>query len=511
MLARAAFSRTSLKHAATPWGMTTSIVGFASDVLKPSVDLPPILLAVSLVGLIIALLIFLKKTKSEGLEAAKESSVTGFVTFFALSILAWGGITLAFHFTPPQGVAASNIPSIEEFQRNVLKIGKDVEEVKKGVERIEQKIDELAKTGTVISNPKRPEEFYHNAKFYELKGNNTEAQKAYEKFLELAPDYIDAHLAYQTLMNNTQGIEATRQTYANLQLKYPNNPVVALMAIRLNPDRNQRLEQLKLLMNQHPNIGPISFELAQEYLRPGPGNVTIDELKNAKEAFERFKKADAAGTVKSFYIDKKVLEEVYKKRDEFGRLANAAYGQMIDRPLVIDAASYERGGSTITFIPRERGVQKIFYSIDDPNPTIDTGSHPEAKDPTTGLPLPNYVVQGRIAVGKHTIYAKYINAQGKESPVLSIPFEVPLIKARVSVMPNGELGSAKKNIKIVFFSLDGKRYDFFYGVNTQSPTQKVLKNSILLEGVNPTDEIFYFGISEGVKTPVYSLRLSKSN
>ncbi len=500
-------AKSSFRHFRTPWWVTTSIGGFLGDFFKPWISLPALLLAASSVGFVVLLIIFRKKVKVQGLEQTFNSTLGGFLTFFGISIVGWTLITFVFMATPQTGVAATLVPGIAELQKEVLKIGKDVGEIKGSVGRIEEKIDQLLKSGSVIPDPKTPEEYYVNARFYGVKGNTGEALKSYEKFLEMAPNYVDAHLAYQTLMNNTQGIEATRQVYTTLQAKYPENPVVALMAARLLQDRNERIARLKSLAARYPQSGPLLYELAQEYLRPGPGNVTIDEMKSAKETFDLFKQADEKGGVKPYYIDKNSLDVVYKKKEEYDKMVTAFYGSMMEQPVMMSAEILPNLVS-VTIIPKELRIKKIFYSIDDPNPTIDTGIS-IVKDPMTGELMPNSQVSGKMATGKHILYTKYVNSQGKESPVYSYPFEVTPIKAVSNSMPS-QLGSATQNFSVIFQSIDGKDYEYFYGVDQPLPDKKTTGNELALEGLSPgLHELFYYGVSGGQKTEVYRMQLTQ--
>jgi len=501
-------AKPSLKQAAAPSSAILSVLWFICDFIKPLEDLTPYLLMVSTVGFGIVLFRFRKRVKAEGLEKSFNSRLGGYLCFFALSIVVWIGLLFIFRITPPEGLAAATLPGLEDLQRRVLKIGQDVTEIKGTVGRIEEKIDLLAKSDTVISHPKTPEEFYVNARFFEVKGNTGEALKAYEKFLEMAPNYVDAHQAYQTLLNNTQGLEATRQIYASLQAKSPQNPVISLMAIRVLPDRGERIEKLKLIATQYPQFGPAFYDLAQEYLRPGPGNITIDEMKSAKEAYEQFKQADEKGGVKPYYIDKKVLDLVYRKKDEYDKMVTAFYGAMIDQPVEMRVEVLPNLVS-VSIIPKEIRIKKIFYSIDDPNPTIDTGASPYIKDPSTGEPTPNYQVSGKVANGKHVLYAKYVNAQGKESRVFSYPFEVMPILARFTPQP-GQLGSTSLNFSVVFQSIDGKNYDFFYSLDQPTPDKKVKGQELALEGLPAGNhELYYYGVSGGQKTETYHVMLSQ--
>ncbi len=501
-------AKPSLKHVAKPYGITTAVAGFISDFIKPGFNTPPYLLVVAALGFVVTLVFFRKRAKQDGLETTFNSKIGGWLTFFALSTVTWAAITVFFTATPEKGVTATVVPGIADLQAKLLKIGEDVTEIKGTVGRIEEKIDQLSKSGTVIPDPKTPEEFFVNARFYEVKGNTGEALKAYEKFLELEPNYADVHLAYQTLMNTTQGPEVTRQVYASLQAKYPDNPMVALMAIRLLPDRNERIEKLKLLAAKYPQLGPAQFELAQEYLRPGPGNVTIEEIKSAKAAFEQFKKADEAGGVKRYYLDKEALDAVYKKRDEYDKMSTAFYGSMAEQPLIMQVEILPDLVS-VSITPKELKVQRIFYSIDDPNPTIDTGLSTHLKDPSTGAPLPNHQVTGKVAQGKHVLYAKYINAQGQESPVFSHPFEVKPIQAHVIPSP-GVLGSSTQNFSVVFQSIDGKEYEYFYSVDQPTLDQRTKGPELELQGLSAgAHTLYYCGVSGGQKTETYQVKLSQ--
>jgi len=500
--------KNSFRHIAAPWGWTNSVIGVLGDIFKPAFDCAPLLFGGFTAMFIASFILFRKKSKAEGLEKAFNSTLGGMVTFFALSSVVWFLLTFVFAVTPKDGIAASVVPGIEQFQKDILKIGKDVTDIKGSVGRIEEKIDQLSKGGTVISNPKTPEEFYVNARFYEVKGNTGEALKSYEKFLDLAPNYVDAHLAYQTLLNNTQGIEATRQIYAGLQAKHPDSPVINLMTFHLLADRGEKIGKLTGLVAQNPQFGPAAFELAEEYIKPGPGNITIDDMKNAKEAFEKFKAADEKGGVKPYYIDKKALDAVYAQRDEYDKRVKSFYGNMMSKPMDLRVEVLPQL-VCITISPSEIHIQKILYSIDDPNPTIDTGPSPYLKDPTTGGPTPSMQVTGKVAEGKHVLYAKYVDANGKESAVVSKPFEVTPILAHSLPKP-GDLGSTALNFTINFQSIDGKNYEYFYSLDKPDPDTKVKGDELALQGLPAgAHELFYYGTSAGKKTETYSLKLSQ--
>ncbi|HEX5034224.1 MAG TPA: hypothetical protein VFW62_07075, partial [bacterium] len=79
-------AKPSLRHIAKPWGLTTSLTGFFGDFFKPWISIPPLLLVISLIGFAVALVLFRKKAKSEGLEQTYNSKLGGVLSYFALSI-----------------------------------------------------------------------------------------------------------------------------------------------------------------------------------------------------------------------------------------------------------------------------------------------------------------------------------------------------------------------------------------------------------------------------------------
>ncbi len=500
------FAMPSFKQATAVGLEVLFVLWFICDFFKPLEDLTPYLLVVSILSFGIILFLFRNKVKVEGLEKSFSTKLGGYLCFFALSIPVCIGIIVLFRFTPPEGLAAATIPGLSDLQKQLLKIGQDVTEIKGSVGRIEEKIDRLAKSGNLISDPKAPEEFYHNARFYELKGNTGEALKAYENFLDRAPNYFDVHQTYQTLMNNTQGLEATRRTYTEIQEKHPESAIVQSMAAHLLPERSQRIAKQNELSQKYPGVGPIHYALFLEYVPTGnTSGLTIDELKSAKESLLAFNQADQEGRVKPYYVDKLILEEAYRRRDQFLKLAQDFYESMMKNPMIIKF-EYLPQLVSISLIPKEIKVKKILYSIDDPNPILDTGLSQWVKDPDTQEPLPENQVVGKLAPGKHTLYAKYINSQGKESPILSVAFEVPLIKANFYSVP-AELGSQTEKAEIQFQSLDEKNYQYFYSLNQPNPDTPVTGNKFSLDNYSPGSRLFYYGLSAGERTPVYQLEL----
>jgi hypothetical protein len=94
---------------------------------------------------------------------------------------------------PDKGAVASVFPFVEQMQRQVLKLQASADRIEKAADRIEagnaeikealallnKRLESLDKNSAAIEKPKTPEDYYYNARLFELKGEALKARKSY--------------------------------------------------------------------------------------------------------------------------------------------------------------------------------------------------------------------------------------------------------------------------------------------------------------------------------------------
>ncbi|HCU25800.1 MAG TPA: hypothetical protein DF383_12350, partial [Deltaproteobacteria bacterium] len=187
-------------------GVLGSMMGAISDLLNPLADFSLYFTIVSMAVVIaLAVLFLVKKTLRSKILAPM------LVAFFCA--IASTCFYLSQSSSPEaeaKGVLAANIPGIQSLQESLGIIGKNVAEIKETTHRIEgktdqilisiekigQKFETLSKQGAIIDNPKQPEEFYNNARIYELRGDYGNARRAYLDYFKFDLNLLDPHLRF---------------------------------------------------------------------------------------------------------------------------------------------------------------------------------------------------------------------------------------------------------------------------------------------------------------------------
>ena len=150
-------------------------------------------------------------------------------------------------------------------QEDITSIKKSTEKIEDTTEKIVIKLDEIQKEfssisekGGIIENPKRPEQHYHNARIYELRGDYINARKSYNNYFSFKLDFIDPHLRYQKFLKVQEGKSGAREIYSII---YENDkrPIIEFARILLF-DPPKRTEMLKAFISKNPDFTPAFYE-----------------------------------------------------------------------------------------------------------------------------------------------------------------------------------------------------------------------------------------------------------
>lgn len=451
-------------RAARPIAIIGAIGGFIGDIIQPLGDFALWIAALSLIGAIAALIWIVLLRRRAG-EEIWDTVAAGIFVVCVGSFVIFSVWTIIFAAGPPRGYLATNVPAIGDLQAQLLGLQKDVTEIKetttqtatrvaqqsdvqvaqatkqaqgvdiqaaaataqaKGFADLQTQFATLQK-GSIIENPATPQEWYSNARLYQLKGDTANAIKAYEGYFQYNLDYVDPFLEYSDLLKATEGIVRAREKVEAFYTARKESATLDLVSARLLDSANERIERFNALATRAPQFGPVFYELGLEYDRALGTATTSDLLKKQGAAYGTLLalEKDAQGYTR-YFIDKTLAErnlsEAQKRFDAFVNARN------VMGKLDVLVYPYNDGMQFIVVLA-EAGIKKLLFDVDNPKPTRETGMNAATNTPnvTIGkIPLP---------VGEHTLYVQYIDANDTPSAVFEKKFVVRQVFATFQQQP----------------------------------------------------------------------------
>ncbi len=100
--------------------------------------------------------------------------------------------------------------------KQVEKLNTTTEKIAVSIDTIAKGFAALATQGGTIADPKRPDEFYHNARVQELGGDMLNARRSYLAFANFDVDAIDPYLRFATLLRVQDGRAGAREVFGQL-------------------------------------------------------------------------------------------------------------------------------------------------------------------------------------------------------------------------------------------------------------------------------------------------------
>ena len=164
----------------------------------------------------------------------------------------------------------------EQLAANQSAQTKQVEKLATATEQIATSIDIVAKgfaalaaQGGTIADPKRPDEFYHNARVQELGGDMLNARRSYLAFANFDVDAIDPYLRFATLLRVQDGRAGAREVFGQLAEKGKSQALK--LAHLLQFEDAQRIEKLNAFIAANPAFAPAYYLLSLGELGRSPG------------------------------------------------------------------------------------------------------------------------------------------------------------------------------------------------------------------------------------------------
>lgn len=296
--------------------------------------------------------------------------------------------------------------------------------------QMEKLFAQLASRSLIVENPKAPYEFYSNARLHEIQGNFIKARQDYLKFFAFGLDFVDPHYRFQNFLKAQEGRAGARETYFSLTAGR-RDPVLNFVTVLLN-DREQRIEQLRTVIEQNPDFAPAYYELSRDYSLARLGRQSTADKREELALLTRFMELVEDGRFLRYFIDQQMAADQVEEAKT--RLAALSYlsSKVLKNPVSM-TSSRSNQGWTLTLSIADQ-VQEIFIATGDGD-FKSTGFVQGVLHPSTGKPLP-YPSTELPGNAKATVLkVKYVDIRGQTQGPFDIRFD-----------PNSALVAGQKSI-----------------------------------------------------------------
>ena len=335
------------------------VASFISDFLQPLANITFYVLILSAVLSAIFLLLYLVK---KDIRKKFTKYLIASITLMALSGFLY---TAQDESNSEKGVLAANFPALGNLQKDLGMLEKDIAEIKESTLRTEQLVEsiakdskenikqtkeltetikdsneaivnkldeisdsfqEISKLGGIISDPKRPEEFYTNARVYEDRGDYLNARRMYNQYFTFKLDYIDPHLRYQTFLKVQEGRAGAREVYNSL---FSNDNMITIEYLKiLLYNAPTRTQLLKEFIQKNKDFAPAYYELSKDYSPSRTGQESLSNRKLELENLEKFVELNNEGKFIRYFLDKSIAAEWVKYSEERISVLNSGLNEI---------------------------------------------------------------------------------------------------------------------------------------------------------------------------------------
>lgn len=309
------------------------------------------------------------------------------------------------------------------------------EQIATSVAAIAQGFEALASQGGIIADPKRPDEYYHNARMHELSGDMANARRSYMAFAGFGVDAVDPYIRFATLLRVQDGRAGAREILGSLAEK---NSALSLKLVHLLQfDDVQRLAKLNAFIEGNPNYGPAYYLLSQEYSEDRLGAQTLADKRNQAAALAKFVSFEAEGELVKDFVDHAELADWLDRAKTRLTVLGDVFDPQRSTPTITANRSNQEWMVTVSLPEPSTGIS---YRFGGQQAFAETGFL-AFKDQSTGQPMPNptFVIPDDATVT--TIELKYRDIRGQETGPFQIKFD-----------PKAELIAANKQILDQFWT-----------------------------------------------------------
>jgi tetratricopeptide (TPR) repeat protein len=293
--------------------------------------------------------------------------------------------------TIKQTTTATN-QAITEVQQSSRRIEGSLDSIQQGFETLSQ-------SGGVMQNPEQPEQFYHNARVYEDRGDYLNARKSYNEFFKFQLEVLDPYLRYSTFVKVQEGRKGAIEVFSSLLGQFPTKSgELAKILLEENPSRT---EQLKSFAENNQTYMPAYYYLAEQYSRNLVGNQSLEYIGNERKALNSIVQEELA----NFFINKALVSDFIRDINSRLNVSASISSEILTSPVTLENFAFTSDGWVLVF-----GIREIAKSIsfsEDLNGTYQDngygGFYPN------GQRRPNSVIRLPSDAPKRSLFVKYQN------------------------------------------------------------------------------------------------------
>ena len=302
-------------------------------------------------------------------------------------------------------------------QAQTEKLQATTEQIAGSIDTIAKGFAALAAQGGALAEPKRPDEFYHNARVYELSGDMLNARRSYLAFAGFDVDAIDPYTRFATLLRVQDGKAGAREVFGALADKGKALSVKLVHILQF--DDVQRLDKLNAFIAANADFAPGYFLLGQEFSEDRLGAQTLADKRNEAKALTKFVSYEKDGGLLKYFVDQTQLADWLDR----SRSRLAALGGVLDPARFMPSLTPMRsnqGWSMTISLPEP--ATSISWRMGDSGPFTDTGFL-AMNDQATGEPMPNPSFELPDSTQAGTIAIRYLDIRGRETGPFDIRFD----------------------------------------------------------------------------------------
>ena len=458
------------------------VASFISDFLQP---LANITFYVLILGAALSALFLLLYLIKKDIRKKLSKYLMASITLMALSGFLYSAQDES---NSQKGVLAANFPALGSLQQDLGMLEKDIAEIKESTLRTEQLVEsiaedskenikqtkeltetikdsneaivnkldeindsfqEISKLGGIIADPKRPEEFYSNARVYEDRGDYLNARRMYNQYFTFKLDYIDPHLRYQTFLKVQEGRAGALETY-NYLYEINASPTLEFARILLF-DSKKRIQLLEQYIQKNKDFAPAYYELSKEYSASRLGVQSLSDQQKEFEYLSKFLEMNNEGKFLRYFIDHNLAStKINNSKERFNALR--LLSEKLDSSRV--TSSVMVGSSFIISLGFKEEVKEIFYKTSKQDDYKTTGLDSYISS-TTGELAIKKSIELPLKTKQEVISIKYLDI----NDTLQGPYEIEFDSKEAFTMNAKNVLSSTKASWVSFRHFDWMSYD----------------------------------------------------
>ena len=332
-----------------------------------------------------------------------------------------------------------------------------------GIADLSFSFSELSNLGGVIAEPTSPEQHYHNARLFELRGDYGNARRAYLAYFRFDLDFLDPHLRFQQFLKIQEGREGALEVYNYITNQ--SKGTIARLAKYFLLDRAQRTEQVHNYLSTHPDFGPAHYLLSLDYSLDRLGSQTLRDMLHEKELLESFSRLDASGKVGRWILDKGELARW--REDTSSRMKALQKSEYaMSKPLSIMWMAHNAGWTGTIQIAEQ--AREIFWRKKDEAEFESTGFFSRAPGPS-GFAIPTATIEMHRRAPETQIAVKYLNLNGE----MMGPYVIGFQPESESLLQTKQTINMTKTAWVAFREYDGRLLLYFTHLLTYAEVSEI--------------------------------------